>query len=172
MPVLFATFIAAYGNGDNAGYDEDVVIVLGAGIQGETVSGKLVKRLDETAAYYNRNPEAVIIVCGGQGPQEDITEALAMERYLTNKGIPKERILKEDRSTSTDENFAYAKTILDSRFPQGFSSVLITSDFHVYRAVKSAGQAGIPAKHIGARTNWYTAPADYLREMFAIIKTM
>jgi uncharacterized SAM-binding protein YcdF (DUF218 family) len=170
IPLLFAAFLAAYGNDDNAGYDEDAVIVLGAGIQGETVSGKLAKRLDETVAYYNENTKAVIIVCGGQGPQEDITEALAMERYLTGKGIPKDRILKEERSASTYENFAYAKTILADRFPQGFSSVLITNDFHVYRAVKIASRAGFSAKHIGARTDWYTAPADYLREMTAIVK--
>jgi uncharacterized SAM-binding protein YcdF (DUF218 family) len=170
IPLIFAAFIAVYGNDDNAGYDEDVVIVLGAGIQGETVSGKLATRLDKTSAYYNKNPKAVIIVCGGRGPQEDIPEALAMERYLIDKGVPKDRILKEDRSTSTYENFSYAKTILDNRFPQGFSSVLITNDYHVYRAVKVANQAGISAKHIGVHTEWYAAPANYLREMLSIIK--
>ena len=44
----------------------------------------------------NRNYKAIIIVSGGQGPQEDITEALAMERYLKNKGIPQERIIKKN----------------------------------------------------------------------------
>ena len=168
IPLVFSFFLAIYGNNDNPGYSENAVIVLGAGIDGETVLGGLAKRLDEAALYYGKNPEAVIVVCGGQGPQEDITEALAMERYLIDKGVPKEVIMKEEQSTSTYENFSFAKTILDERFPQGFSSVLVTSDYHVYRAKCIAEKAGVPANHIGSPTTWYVIPSNYLREMLAV----
>jgi uncharacterized SAM-binding protein YcdF (DUF218 family) len=170
LPLAFAGFLAIYGNSDNAGFDEDVVIVLGAGVRGERVSVPLALRLDEAVRYHAMNPEAVIAVCGGQGFQEDITEALAMERYLISKGIPPEKIVKEEKSTSTYENFAFAREILKSTFPQGFSSVLITNGFHVYRAVKLAQYAGVSAKHIGARAEWHTIPVNYLREMLAVMK--
>lgn len=170
IPIVFMTILAVYGNRDNADYNEDVVIVLGAGIRGETVSDKLAKRLDKAVEYHTRNPNALIIVCGGQGPQEDIAEALAMERYLIDKGVPQDKILKEDKSTSTNENLSNAKGILENYFPQGYSSVLITNDYHIYRAVEIADVEGISAKHINVQTEWYAIPANYLREMLAVAK--
>ena len=170
IPLIFISFLAVYGNADNAEFNEDVVIVLGAGIRGEQVSLTLVRRLDEAVKYHSKNPESVIAVCGGQGPQEDITEALAMERYLIAKGIPPEKIVKEEESTSTYENLAFARAVLEPTYPQGFSAVLITNDFHVYRATEIAKQAGISAKHIGAYTEWHTIPVNYLREMLAVLK--
>ena len=170
IPVFFSISLAVYGNIDTASYDEDVVIVLGAGIRGERVPPTLAKRLDKAVVYYGKNPGAVIIVCGGQGPQEDITEALAMERYLVNKGIPQSKIIKEEESTSTYENFLFARKVLEPHFPQGFSAVLITNSFHIYRASKFASYAGIPANRLGAPTVWYTIPVNYLREMLAVVK--
>lgn len=167
---VFSAFLAIYGNADNAEFNEDAVIVLGAGIRGEQVSLTLANRLDEAVKYHTKNPGAVVVVCGGQGTQELITEALAMERYLIAKGVPQEKIIKEEKSTSTYENCSFAQDLLKQRFPLGFSSVLITSDFHVYRASRIAQNAGISAKHIGARTEWYTMPANYLREMCAVMK--
>jgi uncharacterized SAM-binding protein YcdF (DUF218 family) len=167
----FVSFLAVYGNLDNATYDEDAVIVLGAGIRGEEVGALLASRLDTAIDYHHKNPRAVIVVSGGQGPQEDISEALAMERYLTARGVPQEMIIKEERSTSTHENFIFSAEILRDRFPDGFSCVLITNDFHVYRATRLAQSAGIETNHIGTPTRWYTLTASYLREMPAVAKT-
>ena len=168
--IVFIGFLFIFGSTDNAKYDEDVVIVLGAGIHGEQVSVPLSRRLDEAVEYNTKNPGAIIVVCGGQGFQEDITEALAMERYLVSKCVPQEKILKEEKSTSTYENFLFAREILGDYFPQGFSAILITNDFHVYRAAALAQYAGISAGHIGAYTEWYTLPVNYLREMLAVLK--
>ena len=170
LALVFAAFLAFYGNSDNAKFDEDAVIVLGAGIRGEQVPLTLARRLDKAVLYFFQNPDAIIVVCGGQGPQEHITEALAMERYLIAKGIPQEKIIKEEKSTSSYENFSFAHDLLSPRFPQGFSGVLVTNDFHVYRATRIAQYAGISAKHIGAHTEWYTLPVNYLREMLAVVK--
>ena len=92
----FGSFIAVYGNNDNADYEEETVIVLGCGIRGERVSVGLARRLNKAYEYHLKNPDAVIIVSGGQGPQEDIPEALAMKRYLVDKGIPEDKIIMED----------------------------------------------------------------------------
>ena len=170
IPVVFVGFLGIYGNVDNASTDEDVVIVLGAGIHGEQVSAALATRLDEAALYHEKNPNALIVVCGGQGLQESITEALAMERYLLQKGVAPENILKEDQSTSTWENLVFAKALIDERFSAP-RCVVITNDFHVYRATLLAQRAELDATHIGADTAWYTLPANYLREMAAVVKT-
>jgi uncharacterized SAM-binding protein YcdF (DUF218 family) len=168
--ILFFGFLAIYGNRNNAQYNEDVAIILGAGIRGERVGPTLAQRLDEAVKYYNKNPKAVLIVSGGQGRQESITEALAMERYLIAKKIPPERIIKEEKSTTTYENFRFSNELLKQEFPQGCSIVFITSDFHVYRANRIAQSAGIAVRHIGASTAWYNVPVNYMREMLAIMK--
>ena len=102
-------FLAYQGVADDVTYEEDAVIVLGAAVQGDRVSSILAARLNETADYARENEQAVIIVSGGQGPQENMTEASAMETYLMAKGIPQERIIKEEQATSTYENFRYSK---------------------------------------------------------------
>ena len=96
--MCFGSFLAVFGRNDNATYDEMTVIVLGCGIRGERVSVGLAKRLNKAYEYYLENQGAVIIVSGGQGPQEDIPEALAMKRYLISKGIPEDKIIMEDKS--------------------------------------------------------------------------
>jgi len=167
--LLFIGFLAMHGSRDTAAYDEDAVIVLGAAVHGEQVSLSLASRLDRAIEYHAHNPHAIIVVSGGQGSQESISEALAMERYLIERGVPADRILKEDASTSTLENFLFSDARLQQEFPSGYTAVVITNDFHVYRAVSIAESAGITARHLGAPTNWYTIPYNYLREMMAVV---
>jgi len=169
--LAFISVIILYGKLDNATYREDAVIVLGASIHGETPSSALKNRLDRAVEYYENNPDAVIVVSGGRGPQEDITEALAMERYLIERGVPAERILKEERATSTRENFAYSKELLDSYFEGEYSVAFVTDDYHIYRAVQYANMEGygyIP--HCHSTTNWFLRLPSCLRECLAIMK--
>lgn len=135
-------FVYSFGFDDTVTYKEDAVIVLGAGLRGENLSLILRNRLDAAVEYYNENPEAVIVVSGGQGPDEDIPEAEAMERYLYEQGVPLSRIIKEDKSTSTEENFKFSKELLENRFDEGYTVGFITDDFHIYRAGKTAERAG------------------------------
>jgi len=169
IPITFVLFLFIYGNVSNADHTEDVVIVLGAGIHGETVSRPLARRLDAALDYWQQNPGAYIIVTGGLGNRAVITEAEAMARYLIRRGVPEAQILLEDRSTSTYENLTFAKEILDEHFPGGFRAVLITNDFHIYRSVRTAQHVGIDVARVGAYTDWYTWPVNYLREMLAVI---
>jgi len=138
IPLAFALFLGIYGNVSNADYNEDVVIVLGAGVNGERVSRPLAHRLDAAINYWNRNPDAYIVVCGGLGNRATISEAEAMARYLIARDIPEEKIILEEQSTSTYENLMFAKEILEERFPDGFNAALITNDFHIYRSVRTA----------------------------------
>lgn len=168
--MVFAVCIALYGIRDDSAHDEDVAIVLGCGINGETVSRHLSERLDAAADYYKVNPNAVIVVSGGQGPQESISEALAMERYLVDRGVPSDRIIKEEASTSTYTNLLYSKAILDEHFKGQYRSVIITSDYHIYRAADISDDLGLNSSHIHGSTVWYEAPIRYFREILAILK--
>ncbi|MCL2808215.1 MAG: YdcF family protein [Coriobacteriia bacterium] len=166
----FCSFFALYGSNSNADYTEDAVIVLGASVHGEQVSLTLAHRLDQAIAYHAQNPEALIVVSGGQGPQEHISEALAMERYLLARGVSEEVIIKEDQSTSTLENFLFSDIILQKELQGSYTAVLITTDFHVYRASGIAQHAGIDARHMGAPSLWYAIPVNYLREILAVMQ--
>ncbi|MCL2225989.1 MAG: YdcF family protein [Defluviitaleaceae bacterium] len=169
VPVFFVGFLAVYGRGGGVDYTEDAVIVLGAGLRGDEVGGHLARRLDTAIMYLNRNPNAVVVVSGGLGAGRNITEAEAMSRYLAAHGISPERILQEGASTSTYENLAFSKEILAGHFPDGFRAVVVTNDFHIFRAVRQARSLDIDAVGLGASTPWHSFAANYLREMLAIV---
>ena len=173
-------FLMYQGSVDEVTYEEDALIVLGAAVQGDRVSSILAARLNEAADYAAQNEEAVIIVSGGQGPQENLTEAAAMENYLLAKGIPQERIIKEEQATSTYENFKYSKEILDKLYgPESdeasgdekvYTCAYVTNEFHCYRAGKIAEQAGLTANGVSVRTEWWKLPVNYMRESLAVVK--
>lgn len=168
--IAFTSFLALYGRNDNATYNEKTVIVLGCGIRGERVSVGLAKRLNKAYEYHLQNPDAVIIVSGGQGPQEDISEALAMKRYLMEKGVPEDRIIMEDKSTSTITNFKYSHEIMKEKGLPDDSVVFVTNGYHVYRGASYAKAEGLTVTHLGTDIIWYTIPMNYLREMLAVMK--
>jgi uncharacterized SAM-binding protein YcdF (DUF218 family) len=80
--VVIMVFIAYYGQTDTVSYNEDAVIILGAGINGEVPRYPLQHRLEKGAEYYKKNPEAIIVVSGGRGTDETITEAFAVVKFI------------------------------------------------------------------------------------------
>jgi uncharacterized SAM-binding protein YcdF (DUF218 family) len=172
IPISFIVFLAIYGNTGNLDYDEDVVIVMGAGVVGERVSLLLAQRLDRALEYLESNPNALVVVTGGLGVRATITEAEAMKRYLAARGIDPDRIIKEDMSTNSFENLTFAKEILEEYFPDGFRAVLVTNDFHIFRTSLLASRIGIDAVRAGARTETIAIPPSYLREVLAIVNVL
>lgn len=149
----------------------DYLLVLGAGLRGSKISTSLLYRL-ETAVEYNKlYPDVKIIVSGGQGPDEDISEAKAMKNYLVNQGIDENLIISEDKSTNTYENFLFTKRLLENETgKEDFTVTVISNNFHMYRA-KFLG------KHVGFKCLGYPAPSHvassfifYTREFFGVIK--
>lgn len=168
--VAFMLFIAIMSRTNSAEFDEDAVIVLGCGLHGSVPSGNLVDRLNAAYDYYSKNPDAVIVVSGGQGPQEKCTEAEAMSNYLIEMGIPKNRIVMEDKATSTNENYRFSKEILDNILEENYEVVYITNSFHSYRAGELAKINGLNAKAYNARTKFSSLIPNYCREVFAVIQ--
>ncbi len=164
------SFVYIYGKTDSVTYKEDAVVVLGAGIKGEQISRTLKNRLDVAIEYYRKNPNAVIVVTGGQGHDEVIPESLAMQRYLLSQGIPESSILKEDKSTSTDENFRFAKQILDEYFKREYRVLFVSDDFHIYRANISAENEDFEnIGHLHSTAPFYTLIPNGLREYLAVM---
>ncbi len=168
---VFIVFLFTYGISDNISGREDAVIVLGSGIRGEQLTVGLKNRLDEAIECYEENGDILIVVSGGQGAQEDITEALAMERYLLTRGIPQDKIIKEEKATSTYENFVYSKQILDEKLGSDYEAAFVTNDYHIYRAGSLAKIAGFEyTTHSHSSTMWYTVLPSCIRECMAVVK--
>ncbi len=169
LALVMFLIIAGYSN--TASGDEEVIIVLGAGLRGEKVSAVLQRRLDAAHDFYLENTDITIVVTGGQGPGEDIPEALAMQRYLVDKGVPKEQIIMEDKSTSTQENFLFAMQLLkEAGFSESTKIAFSTNHFHSYRSYRYALDAGFEnVSSVPAPTGLNSVMPSYLREIFAVL---
>lgn len=147
----------------------DYIIIHGAGLlDGDRVPRLLGNRIDKAIAVYRMDPTPTkIIPSGGQGADESVSEAEAMKRYLIKEGVPEEDIIIEDRSTTTLENIRYSKAIIDSDGPDKYTA-LVTSNYHVYRALRYAKKCGLKCTGIGSRVAFYYWPSALIREYIAI----
>ncbi|WP_099223211.1 YdcF family protein [Listeria costaricensis] len=153
--------------------NQDFIIVLGSGLMGDRVPPLLAGRLDRAIHFYTKQvaktgKQATIIVSGGQGPDEDTSEANAMRLYLLEKGIPEECILMEDKSTNTLENMQFSKKMMDGIMGK-YNSIFSTNNFHLFRASLYAKKAGLKSQGIGAKTALYYMPNALIREFIAIV---
>ena len=150
---------------DNA----QAVIVLGCKVNGSSPSRMLARRLDSAERFLRSHPDTVCVVSGGKGSDEQISEALAMKNYLTEKGIASDRIFMEDRSVNTRENMEFSAAILSK---MGIDNAAIVTDgFHQYRAGIIAREFDLNTSAINADTDSLTKwliPTYWVREWLAI----
>lgn len=146
----------------------DYIIVLGAQVRENGPSVVLKYRLDAAIDYLNKNPDTVCIVSGGQGVNEPFSEAEGMTEYLLDKGIEEDRIILEDKSTSTVENIQNSKALME----ESYNGVgIVTNNFHVFRAVQIAKVQGLEGVcGIAADSNVLYLPNNVLRECCGILK--
>ena len=152
----------------------DYIVVLGAGIRGENLTATL--RLDKTIEYLEKTGfNGEIVVSGGQGPGESITEAYAMEKYLVENGVPKDKIVLENKATSTYENLNYSKKIIEDLSGKSIKDLdilIVTTDFHAMRSNLLAKRNGYDKTDLyTSKTQWYLVPSMYAREFFAFGKS-
>lgn len=144
------------------------LVVLGAQMKRSGPSRALQYRLDAAIRYLDENPDTMVIVSGGQGPDEHISEAQGMYDYLAENGIDKSRILKEDKSVNTFQNLAFSAQYLDrERDTVG----VVTNNFHVFRAVRTAKKAGYGhVCGIAAKGEPFLQWNNMMREFFGVVK--
>ncbi len=147
----------------------DTVIVHGCAlIRGDEVSRILANRLDLALKLYHKSGDgALLIVSGGRGSDETVSEAAAMRAYLLEKGVPKEKILMEDQSHSTSENLRFSDDLLLARGGGG-RIALVTSGYHVFRCVRIARELSFRCTGFGAPVAAYYWPSAVIREFVAV----
>ncbi|CAH0203634.1 hypothetical protein SRABI84_01962 [Peribacillus simplex] len=145
----------------------DYLIILGARVKGSVPSLSLQYRIDKAAEYLTANKHTLVIVSGGKGPGEDISEAKAMQQGLIAQGIEEARIMMEDKSTTTYENIVFSKELIPDT---AVSGLVVSNDFHIYRAVEIAKKEGLDLKGIPAKTPKVSLLKSYTREYLAITK--
>lgn len=148
---------------------DTTVVVLGCKVRGERPSRMLRYRLDKACEYLKDNENTACIVSGGKGKDEAISEAQCMFNYLTNKGIPSNRVIMEDKSTNTYQNIAFSKKIIKQRnLPENIT--IVTDGFHQYRASYIAKRCKVKKSYsLSAKTELFFLPTYWVREWAAIL---
>lgn len=147
------------------------MIILGAGLDGDQVSQRLKGRLDEALKYYHYyDKEIIIIVSGGQGEDELISEAEAMKRYLIEEGVDASHIIKEEHSTSTKENIKFSKEILRELDALDEKVLIVTSDYHSLRTYLVAHALGLKNENLVYRNSTFVRVRYSIRESLALVK--
>lgn len=148
---------------------QKVIIVLGCRVRGDEPSLSLIKRVDAAYKFLLFNPESVAILSGGQGKDENISEAQCMQQLLYARGISKDRLILEDRSTSTDENIRFSLQIIET-LDLDRNIAIATSEYHQKRAANICKKYGLNSTPVSSKTKWTLLPTFLFRELFAEIK--
>lgn len=147
----------------------DAMIVLGCKVRGNVPSLMLAHRLQAAERMLTEYPDMICVVSGGQGADEQMTEAKCMYEWLIAKGVDSDRILMEDKSASTSENLRFSKEILNTQNITD-NIMLVTDGFHQLRAQYLAKKEGLDECYAAsARTSWYLLPTYWVREWFGLV---
>ena len=153
-------------------FDQDFVIILGSKINDDgTLTPLLRGRADKAIEFAKKqkketNKDIYYIPSGGQGKDEVIAEAEAIKNYLIKQGIPKNRIIIEDKSKSTIENMKFSKKIINEK-QKDANICFSTTNYHVFRSGVIANDCGLECEGMGSNTKWYFYTNALIREFIA-----
>lgn len=143
----------------------DYIVVLGAGLTGKRVTPLLASRINRGIEVYHAHPGSKLIMTGGQGPREEIAEAIAMTNYARKQGVPQKDIIIEDKARNTKENIAFSHHLMKT----GSKFCIVTNSYHVYRALVLAKRQHLQCIGYGAKTKWYFTLNAFIREFIAYL---
>ena len=167
LVVSFTEALIIYASFGDLKTEFDYLVVLGAGVHGNTPSLSLRNRIDTAYDYLTEHPDVVAVLSGGQGEGENITEAQCMYSELTARGIDPQRLILEEKATSTWENLRYSLDLVEERTGTRPEKIgVLSSEYHLFRASLFAkechvGFVGIPAKttKVSLRINYFLREA-------------
>ncbi len=150
--------------------DVDYVVVLGAKVRSDGPSVSLWDRIYAAYDYLEANPNAIAIVSGGQGPDEPMTEAMAMFDKLVGLGIDPDRIWREENATSTWENLNFSLDLIEEKTGQRPSKIgVLSSEYHLFRASLFTRECGVDFVGIPARTSRFPQKINhFMREVAGV----
>lgn len=161
------------GSRDDINGEPDIMIVLGCQVMPWGPSVTLQDRLNEALLWLEDHPNTTVVVTGGKGTDELLSEAQAMANYLMEHGFPEERILLEDRATNTKENLIYSKELL--QLEEGEDVILVSNGFHLARARmlwhRLGGERGDLSTLAAPMSHRPSMIKMHLREPLALLKS-
>lgn len=176
--LAFSALLGAvlYGSYDHVRGEPQVMVILGCQVKSWGPSILLQDRLDKALGYWKENPDITIVVSGGQGPDEHISEAQAMYDYLVENGVDGEQILQEDQSHNTIQNLTYTMQLLEDKgYDTDDDMVVVSNGFHltrvrmlwerVFGSDDNLSTLAAPSTHTPSRLKMY------IREPLALIKS-
>lgn len=180
--ILFGAMqiVIAVHDGTNISGQPNLMVIFGCQVRKDGPSILLRDRLDTALDYLEDHPDMSIVVTGGKGNDEHISEAQAMYDYLTAHGVDGENIYLEDQSRNTHQNISYTQKLIyetEEITPQG-EVLLVSSGFHLARIRMLWGRAfaGTPLAH-GISTldapvsHFPSAVKMFFREPLALVKS-
>ena len=169
--VILAAVISAFmikAENDKPRNEDTTLVILGCQVRNGAPSLMLQGRLEAAYAYLKEHEGVKVIVSGGKGEDEIISEAQCMKEWLVGVGISPDRIYMEDRSVNTEENLRFSKEIIDkNHLPSAIT--IVTDGFHQLRADILAEKQGIESYNISSHTKFYLLPTYWVREWFGVI---
>lgn len=163
--LLVEAVILAAGSG-SAPQGLDYIVVLGARVNGREPSGALRNRIEVAVEYLQANEGTIAVLSGGQGSDEEISEAQCMYEQMIARGIDPNRLILEDRSTDTSENLRFSRALI----PDEDATIgIVTNNFHMFRSLALAKKLGIDAEGVPVATSWISFPHYMMREFVGVV---
>ena len=168
--VVYAVAVSALmvrAAGNTPAEENTTLVVLGCKVKNGRPSRMLTRRLEVSRRYLTSHPDIKVVVSGGKGDDETISEAQCMKDFLTEHGISRERIYPEERSVNTAQNLSFTMDIIASEDLCSDITV-VTDGYHQLRASLIARRLGIRCRCLSAHTSWWLLPTYWVREWIAI----
>lgn len=128
----------------------DCILVLGAGIRNNKPTPMLNDRLEQAISLYNEKKAPKIIMSGDHG-KADYNEVGVMKKFTMDKGVPSSDIFMDHAGFSTYESLYRAKEIFQAK-----KIIIVTQDYHLYRALYIANQLGLEAVGVASNPREYS----------------
>ena len=157
-------------------FDRDYLIILGCRFRRDGSLTPLLRgRVDKALWFWHEQKkatgrEAVFVPSGGRGPDEPMSEAEAMRRYLMENGVREELIRVENASRNTYQNMEFSKALIESETPDA-GVAYVTTNYHVFRSGVWAARSGLAAEGLGSKTAWWYWPNAFMREWAGLMKS-
>lgn len=176
LGAALGTFFAgeAYASKGNLDYDPDFLLILGCRVRGDEPEPTLAMRIQKAAEFLSEHKNTIAICCGGiVHPDQTKSEAEAIKDGLVKDGIEESRILLEDQSTTTKENFSNAKKIIDGMKLQKEPKIaFLSSEFHLMRSLYIAKRTGVAVRSVPAPSPKEQKIKNYIRELLVFPATI
>ena len=152
----------------NESVNADYLIILGCRVKGSEAQQTLIMRIEAAAEYLSEHKNTVAIACGGIVHSDQlVSEAEVIKQGLINLGVESQRIILDDKSKTTIENFVNAREIiknLEKERDRKAVLAFLSSDFHIERALLIAKQCGLDVYSVASASPSHLLKKNTLRE--------